>query len=584
VKLSVIIPTFNRRALLEETLPTVLDQTFPAGEYEVIVVVDGSVDGTAAWLRELESPVSLRVVEQENRGQAAARNAGVRLAEGELVLFLDDDIFCERNLVAAHVGAHVDGDSLVFGPILVAPQSPETLATTYLRISGDENHERLRREGVTWPADACVDPNTSLRREAVLRAGGFDERFFRARENWDLGLRLWQAGVRFRFCPEAVTYHLYVKTTDDLVLGDAPLYGAHEVLLCRKHPAYRRRSSFAQFQQGSWLKRKARELAVRLPFSLDRLLRVLERGARGTRQRGLRIFNVRWQLALYRTLLQASGGWAGFQREVKPLPVLMYHRVGPDRPGTHPGLNVPPDRFRRQIRWLVRRGYTTIRTEDWFAYCTEGKPLPEKPVLVTFDDAYADLAEHALPVLREHRATATVFVVTGEVGGSNSWDRDCSAELRCMSADEIRRWSREGIEFGAHSRTHADLARSSDAQLETEVLGSKGDLAALLGRAPLSFAYPFGSFNDAACAAVQRGFPVAFTSEEGPNGLATELHLLRRTMVQPGDTLLDLSLRVRFGWNPLEHLRTRVRVRTRLRALFGAADRVDGSVSHRPSA
>ena len=116
MKLSVIIPTYNRRAVIEQTLPTVLDQTFPASEYEVIVVVDGSTDDTAAALRQISSPVRLVVIEQDNQGQAAARNAGIRLRQGTWCCCLDDDLFCERTLIAEHFVAHTDCDSLVFGP------------------------------------------------------------------------------------------------------------------------------------------------------------------------------------------------------------------------------------------------------------------------------------------------------------------------------------------------------------------------------------------------------------------------------------------------------------------------------------
>ena len=148
MKLSVIIPTFNRRALIEQTLPTVLDQTYPADEYEVIVVVDGSTDGTAVALRRMSSPVRLIVIEHDNRGQAAARNAGLRAASGELVLFLDDDLYCERTLIAEHVSAHEGGDCLVFGPVLVAPQSPDTLATKWLRLATENWLSQLEREGL----------------------------------------------------------------------------------------------------------------------------------------------------------------------------------------------------------------------------------------------------------------------------------------------------------------------------------------------------------------------------------------------------------------------------------------------------
>ena len=80
------------------------------------------------------------------------------------------------------------------------------------------------------------------------------------------------------------------------------------------------------------------------------------------------------------------------------LPVLMYHHVGPPRAGACPSLTVTAERFERQVSWLARKGYVGIRPTDWLAR-RAGWPLPSKPVLLTFDDGYADIVEHALPVL-----------------------------------------------------------------------------------------------------------------------------------------------------------------------------------------
>src|SRR6266568_4700806 len=102
MRISVIVATYNRCKLLARTLPALLTQQFPEEEYEVIVVVDGSTDGTLEYLRGLGSYRNLRVLEQANRGQAAAINAGLSAARGEIVLFLDDDIECGPTLIAEH--------------------------------------------------------------------------------------------------------------------------------------------------------------------------------------------------------------------------------------------------------------------------------------------------------------------------------------------------------------------------------------------------------------------------------------------------------------------------------------------------
>ncbi len=137
-----------------------------------------------------------------------------------------------------------------------------------------------------------------------------------------------------------------------------------------------------------------------------------------------------------------------------------------------------------------------------------------------------------------------------------------------MSAEQIRHWSAQGIEFGAHTRTHADLTTLSGNELEQEVAGSGDDLAVILGATPLSFAYPFGFYNDAARNCTEKAFQLAFTCDEGLNVLGTGPGLMRRTMVKPRDSQLDFGLRVRFGFNPIERLRHRVRLRSRLRGML----------------
>ena len=132
---------------------------------------------------------------------------------------------------------------------------------------------------MSWPDDASVSANSSMRRDVLVKAGGFDERLDRAFD-FELGLRLWKSGVRFRFCPSAITHEVCVKTTDDLALRDARLYGVSEDLLCRKHPEMRRHSQSGNFTMGTWPKRKARELCVRYPLPIGPLLRLAERAAR----------------------------------------------------------------------------------------------------------------------------------------------------------------------------------------------------------------------------------------------------------------------------------------------------------------
>ena len=213
---------------------------------------------------------------------------------------------------------------------------------------------------------------------------------------------------------------------------------------------------------------------------------------------------------------------------------------------------VPPQKFERQVRWLAQRGYVGIRASDWLEWCREGKALPDKPVLLTFDDAYADVAENALPVLKRYGFSGVVFVVTECLGGANTWDRGAwGAELQIMTAEQVRHWASEGIEFGGHTRTHADLKSLDAARLEEEVEGGARGLARSIQARAVCFAYPYGEYNDAAQQCAQKAFAMAFTCDEGLNDLTTPPHRLRRTMVDPRDSLIDFWPRVHWGYSPV---------------------------------
>ena len=257
------------------------------------------------------------------------------------------------------------------------------------------------------------------------------------------------------------------------------------------------------------------------------------------------------------------------------LPVLCYHHVGPPRPGTYPGLTVSPEQFESHLRRLARLKYTGIRPIDWLEHCRGEAAIPEKPVLLAFDDGYADLAEFALPVMAKYGFPGVVFVVTSLIGKTNRWDEvRGSGTHRLLSAEQIRHWVSKGIEFGAHSRTHADLTSVERDELANEVAGSGDELASILGSPVVSFSYPYGYHNDAVRSCVRESFELAFGMEEGLNTAETDRYLLRRTMVQPSDSSLGVACRVRWGTHPVKRLRAKLRIRSRMRAALRYFDSI----------
>lgn len=268
---SVVVPTYNRREIVRRSLELLFHQDFPPAELEIVVVVDGSIDGTASSLRELKPDCRFRVIEQENRGLAGARNTGLRAAESDLVLFLDDDMRADRGLVSAHVKAHQRfGLAAVFGPLFLSSDSTANLASEcFMREIGAFHLRRSRDPNQEWSVSECVFSNSSIPRQVLVDAGGFDESF-RMREDLELGVRLRERGIRMEYVDDAIAYQYYNKTSEDL-LDDAARFAVADLMFERKHPG-RRIDGLLRIsdEQASW-KKSMREVLSRSPV-LESLL------------------------------------------------------------------------------------------------------------------------------------------------------------------------------------------------------------------------------------------------------------------------------------------------------------------------
>jgi peptidoglycan/xylan/chitin deacetylase (PgdA/CDA1 family) len=230
------------------------------------------------------------------------------------------------------------------------------------------------------------------------------------------------------------------------------------------------------------------------------------------------------------------------------LPILTYHHVGPSKADVHPLLTVSPGDFAEQIDWLARQNYSPITSSDWNRWLFEGRPLPKKPLLITFDDGYADIARYALPTLCHYGFTAIVYIVTGLIGETNEWDRRIGwGELRLMTAQQIREWAAKGIEFGSHTRDHPDLRSLSPSELEAQVFGSAADLQCLLDTAPTSFAYPFGHFNSSVRDCVARAYQTSVTVAERICSDQDDRWLMPRIWTRPTESLSTFQRRVKHG-------------------------------------
>jgi GT2 family glycosyltransferase len=230
--ISVIVPTFNRRERLARVLDALSRQECDA-PFEVIVVSDGSTDGTDEYLRRLDTPLDLRVHFQPNSGPAAARNRGVASARSELVLFIDDDVVPARDLVRAHLESHrrLGPRTVVIGPMRDPEDHRMTSWVAWEQEMLAKQYEAM--EAGRWRATArqFYTGNASLPVDLLRRAGGFDTRFSRA-EDIELAFRLHDRGVAFEYEPDATGWH-YAERSYASWCAAAYAYGRNDIRFAR---------------------------------------------------------------------------------------------------------------------------------------------------------------------------------------------------------------------------------------------------------------------------------------------------------------------------------------------------------------
>ncbi len=235
--LSVVIPTYRRRAAVERALRALARQTLAPDEYEVIVVIDGSEDGTRELVAGFSAPFALRGIWQPNQGRAAACNAGILAATGALIVLLDDDTELSPECLAGHRQAHADGSRLgVMGaaPIRLDAFSPPVVH--YIGSKFNRHLDTLTQTGQPVTLRDFYTDNFSIRRDILLEVGLFDEAFKTyGNEDVELCLRLAQSGVRIVYSPSALAYQHYEKNFTQLA-QDNIAKGRTAVLLARKHP------------------------------------------------------------------------------------------------------------------------------------------------------------------------------------------------------------------------------------------------------------------------------------------------------------------------------------------------------------
>ena len=322
MKLSVVIPTYNRAVLLRRLLLQLSEQTLPATEFEVRVVDDGSSPPAESAIAELRPPYSLHLLRQPNGGAGAARHAGALAAQGQLILFIDDDMQIGPEFLEHHMAAHQQaGRAVVLGRILADPGLPAMPIFERWHSSVlDRNAEAIRSGKLAVKGNLLFTGNASLWREDYLTVGGLDTSL-RLSEDIELGLRLEKSGVAFRFCEAAWTLHGSDHASVEKWRDRARLYGVCDHRIARKHSDLRHASPWRFALDLNPLARPFLAAAVLAPeaagWGVGWALRAVELADRAGLQRfAMAGTALAYALEYFRGVREASGSAANAVEEL----------------------------------------------------------------------------------------------------------------------------------------------------------------------------------------------------------------------------------------------------------------------------
>ncbi len=232
----------------------------------------------------------------------------------------------------------------------------------------------------------------------------------------------------------------------------------------------------------------------------------------------------------------------GVDREAQ-VPILMYHYIETPPKGANEfrvDLSVPPERFEQQLRYLKQEGYQSITLEDLALHLTRGTPLPEKPVILTFDDGYADAYENAFPLLKRYGFSGTFFLISAMLDQENS---------DFLSWEQVVEMHEAGMRFEPHSYNHPDLRNRGFQFLVFQILAPKEAIEARTGEPTHFFAYPSGRSDQFVIDVLRSAnFWGAVTIEQGATHAADDLFTLRRVRVHGGDDLDTFIRTLNLDW------------------------------------
>ena len=230
--------------------------------------------------------------------------------------------------------------------------------------------------------------------------------------------------------------------------------------------------------------------------------------------------------------------------------VLMYHRVRDCF--QYDQLSVRVADFANQMAYLARMRDRVVSFGEVCAFLHEGRELPEGAVAITFDDGYRDNYVNALPLLRQYRLPATIFLTADYIGTGKSFHRYPEEPRAFLSWEQVGEMTQYGVTFGSHACSHAKLGELSLTDVQRELADSRRAIEDRTGGKVDVLCYPSGSFNeDVRTAAAEAGYRAAFTVRPGRVRRIDDPYTLCRTEIAGQDSIFDFRKKLAGAYDPL---------------------------------
>ena len=245
----------------------------------------------------------------------------------------------------------------------------------------------------------------------------------------------------------------------------------------------------------------------------------------------------------------------------RAIPILMYHQVGHEPQKFYPLHSIEPKNFANQMKLLKSCGFETIDLSQLYEYRNGSGEIPQKPIVITFDDGYQDSIDNSVPALEACGFKAIYYIPTDYIGTDSHWMKsDLGIELPIADWDTIKQIDSKGFDIGCHSMSHPHLNQISGEKCLNELKTSKKILEEKLGHEVKHLAYPYGSYNESVMSAAgETGFITACTVDAGLCKSKYDSLALPRINIGYKDSVIDFVSKIHTGFSPYNGARNLLR-------------------------